>query len=413
MEEIEPDAPPVINRQRPLEPPPVIKPPEPPEPPPASTLKKWLGSLGVVGVLLLKFGAKFKFILLPVIKFFPVLLKTGGTMILSIGAYAMAWGWWFAIGFVLLIFIHECGHLLAAKKCGLKVGAPVFIPFIGAFIALKEAPRNAWIEAQVGIGGPLLGTLGAAGCELIHLATGNPMFRALAYTGFFLNLFNLAPFGFLDGGRIVTALSPWLWLVGLVIVVGLTILHPSFILFLILIFSAPRLFSLFRRRSEEEQRYYEVTPGQRWTMAALYFGLIALLVVGMQFTHIPRETLPESEALTQDAGEATTGGASVLASLVNQLFPDEAERRAHRKNSESTRLAGTLAPPFVWFAWFAVEGLADSEIGAPADRAAIVSHVAAVGAGKADNKKRGPKPALETTSEVRRSAEPPLRRQTL
>jgi len=280
-----------MEESKPMPPPLVNLPGVPPPPPRENGFKKWLGTLGVVGILLLKFGAKLKFILLPVINFFPVLLKTGGTMILSIGAYAMMWGWWFAVGFVVLIFIHECGHLLAARKCGLKVGAPVFIPFMGALIALKEAPRNAWIEAQVGIGGPLLGTLGAVVCELLFLATGNPMFRALAYTGFFLNLFNLAPFGFLDGGRIVTALSPWLWLVGLVIVVGLTILHPSVILFLILIFSAPRLFTLFRQRTEEEQRYYEVTPGQRWTMAALYFGLIAFLALGMQTTHIPHETL--------------------------------------------------------------------------------------------------------------------------
>ena len=283
--------------------------PPPPEPPREGLLKKLLGSLGVVGVLLLKFGAKFKFIILPLIKFFPVIFKTGGTMILSIGAYAMVWGWWFALGFVLLIFIHESGHLLAAKKCGLKVGAPVFIPFMGAFIALKEAPRDAWIEAQVGIGGPLLGALGAAVCDLIYLATGNPMFRALAYTGFFLNLFNLAPIGTLDGGRIVTALSPWLWLVGLVIVVGMLILHPSFILVLILIFSVPRLFTLFRRRTEEEQRYFEVTPRQRWTMAALYFGLIALLVVGMQFTLIPRETLRQRERPVQDVPVEKVDGA--------------------------------------------------------------------------------------------------------
>ncbi|MEY4384784.1 MAG: hypothetical protein RLY20_67 [Verrucomicrobiota bacterium] len=246
-----------------------------------------------MGVLLLKFGAKFKFVILPVIKFFPVLFKTGGTMILSIAAYAMAWGWRFAVGFVVLIFIHECGHLIAAKKCGLKVGAPVFIPFMGAFIALKEAPRNAWIEAQVGIGGPLLGTLGAVLCQGIFLLTGNPMFQALAYVGFFLNLFNLAPIGTLDGGRIVTALSPWLWVVGLVIVVAMTILHPSLILFLILILSVPRLFSLFRRRTEEEQRYFEVTPAQRGAMALMYFGLIAFLVVGMQLTHIPRENLQQ------------------------------------------------------------------------------------------------------------------------
>jgi len=137
----------------------------------------------------------------------------------------------------------------------------------------------------------MLGTLGAAICEMIHLATGNQMFRGLAYTGFFLNLFNLAPVGFLDGGRIVTALSPWLWVVGFVIVLAMTVQHPNFILILILIFSIPRLFSLFRRRSDEERRYFEVTPGQRWTMAVMYFGLIALLVVGMQISHIPRETL--------------------------------------------------------------------------------------------------------------------------
>ena len=212
-------------------------------------------------------------------------------MILTIWVYAMMWGAWFAVGFVLLIFVHECGHLLAAKRIGLKVGAPVFIPFMGALIALKEAPRNAWIEAQVGIGGPMLGTVGAAICELIHLGTDNPLFGALAYTGFFLNLFNLMPVGFLDGGRIVTALSPWLWIIGFVILGVMTFMHPNFLLILILVFSAPRIFFLFRRKSDEERRYFEVTPSQRWTMAAMYFGLVALLVLGMQLSHIPREAL--------------------------------------------------------------------------------------------------------------------------
>src|SRR6266513_2266696 len=138
-------------------------------------LKKAFVPLGILGVLLLKFKA----LLIPVLKFFPVLLKTGGTMLLTIWLYAQTWGWWYALGFVLLIFVHECGHLLAAKRIGLKVGAPVFIPFMGAFIALKEAPPNAWIEAQVGIGGPMLGTLGAGVCEVIHVATGNQMFGAL------------------------------------------------------------------------------------------------------------------------------------------------------------------------------------------------------------------------------------------
>ena len=245
--------------------------------------KKFLAPMGVGFVVFFKFLAKLKF-LLP-------FLKTGGTMILSIGAYALAWGWQFAVGFVLLIFVHECGHLLAAKRLGLKVGAPVFIPFMGAFIALKEAPRNAWVEAEVGIGGPLLGAFGAAVCEVIYLAGGSPLFRALAYTGFFLNLFNLAPVGFLDGGRIVTALSPWLWLLGFAIMVGLTIAHFNFLLLLILIFSLPRLFFLFRAKTDEEKRYFEVTPTQRWSVAVTYFGLIAFLVYGMKLTFIARETL--------------------------------------------------------------------------------------------------------------------------
>ena len=142
----------------------------------------------------------------------------------------------------------------------------------------------------------MLGTLGAGICYALALVTGNDLFRALAYTGFLLNLFNLAPVGFLDGGRIVTALSPWLWIVGFIALVVLAVSqftagHISPILIIILIMSLPRLFSLFRKRTEEEQRYFEVEPSQRWTMAAMYFGLIAILALGMQMTHIPREAL--------------------------------------------------------------------------------------------------------------------------
>lgn len=244
--------------------------------------KKLVGPLAVVGILL----AKFKGLLIPLLKFFPILLKTGGTMILSIWAYSLMWGWKFAAGFVILIFIHELGHLIAARHIGLKVGAPVFIPFMGALIALKEAPKNAWIEAQVGIGGPLLGAVASALCMPLAHMTGNHMFMALAYTGFFLNLFNLAPIGFLDGGRIVTALSPWLWIVGLVIVVGMIFVSFNFLLLLILILSLPRVFSLFRKKTEEEVRYFEVTPSQRLSMGALYFGLAAALAYGMKLTHV-------------------------------------------------------------------------------------------------------------------------------
>jgi Zn-dependent protease len=247
--------------------------------------RKVLGPIGIGLALLLKFGGKFK-LFAWLLKFIPAILKTGGSMIVTIGVYAMAWGVWYAVGFVLLILVHECGHLLAARRVGLDVGAPVFIPFMGAFIALKEAPRDAWIESQVAIGGPLLGTLGAIACDALFWVTGNPLFRALAYTGFFLNLFNLAPIGFLDGGRIVTALSPWLWLVGLAIGGVLLVMQFNFLLLVIVLMSLPQVISLFRKKSDEERRYFEVTPARRWAMGAMYFGLIAFLVMAMQGTQI-------------------------------------------------------------------------------------------------------------------------------
>jgi Zn-dependent protease len=246
-----------------------------------SRVKKALGPVAVAGALVAKFLAKLKFLVLPLLKFLPILLKSGGTMLLMIWIYTRIWGWQFGVGFVLLLLVHECGHLLVAKKFGLKVGAPVFIPFMGAFIALKEAPRNAWMEACVGIGGPMLGSLGALVCNALGEIFDAPVFIALAWFGYFLNLFNLTPVGMLDGGRIVTALSRWLWLPGFAVLIWFGWKFPNFVVWLMVLLSLPRIYSLFRKRSEEERRYYEVTPAQRWTMSILYFGLIAVLVFAM------------------------------------------------------------------------------------------------------------------------------------
>jgi Zn-dependent protease len=253
-------------------------------PPPTdwwSRTKKALGPFAVVGVVIAKVFAKVKFLALPLLKFLPVLLKSGGTMLLMIWVYTVQWGWKFAVGFVLLLLIHECGHLIVARKFGLKVGAPIFIPFMGAFIALKEAPKNAWMEASVGIGGPILGSLGALVCNSLGELLGAPIFFALAWFGYFLNLFNLTPVGMLDGGRIVTAMSRWLWLPGFAVLLWFGWQYPNFIVWLMIALSVPRVFSLFRKRTEEEQRYFEVTPTQRWIMSVLYFGLIAILIFGM------------------------------------------------------------------------------------------------------------------------------------
>ncbi len=148
-----------------------------------------------------------------------ILLKMGkplATMIVSVGAYALIFPWTFAVGFVLLMFVHELGHVWAARRRGVPVSAPFFIPFLGALILLKRNPKDAETEAYIGIGGPLLGTAGAFVCFALGWWSGQEIWYALAYTGFFLNLINLLPVHPLDGGRIVVAVSRWLWLVGVV-----------------------------------------------------------------------------------------------------------------------------------------------------------------------------------------------------
>jgi len=266
--------------QGPLAPAAQQAPPPPPSGPP--TLGQRLKQLFAPIAVGLAAAGKF---ILPALKFGWPLLKMGGFMFLSLWFYARFYGWPFAVGFIVLIFVHEMGHLIAARIVGLKVGLPVFIPFLGAAIALKEAPPNAWIEAIVGIGGPLLGSLGSLLVASVYFLTGNPLYIVLGYTGCFLNLFNLIPMIPFDGGRIVSAVSPWLWFVGLAILVPYMLMHAHGISFLILIIaftSIPRLLALFRRRRDPQQmRYFECTPSQRWTMALLYFSLMASLYLAM------------------------------------------------------------------------------------------------------------------------------------
>ncbi len=162
--------------------------------------------------------------------------KLGGaifSMAVSIGAYALIYPWGFALGIVTLLFIHEMGHVFAAKRKGLPVSAPLFIPFLGAMITMKKNPLDAKTEAYIAFGGPVLGSLGAAGFFLAAYLMDSPVLYSLAYVGFFLNLINLLPIHPLDGGRIATAVSRWLWLVGLVGGLGVIIYLRSFLFFII------------------------------------------------------------------------------------------------------------------------------------------------------------------------------------
>src|SRR5437763_16679421 len=190
--------------------------------------------LAALGALIAKAGAQLKFLLLLLPK--AKLFTTAGSMLVSVGAYALLWGWQFGLGFVLLLLVHETGHAIQLRREGMKATAPVFIPFLGAYIGMKEMPKDAAAEARVGLAGPVLGSIGALVPLAIFLATGSDLFRALAFLGFFINLFNLLPVLPLDGGRAMAALSPWMWAFGFAGLIALGIFFPSPLVLLILLF---------------------------------------------------------------------------------------------------------------------------------------------------------------------------------
>ena len=236
-------------------------------------------------LLLLLSGAKFG-----------KLLTTGGTMLISLVVYAFIFGWKYAAGFVVLLFVHEMGHYIAAKQRGLDVGAPTFIPFVGAWINLKDLPHDAETEAYVGLGGPLLGTVGAIAAYFAARETGAAWLLAVAYSGFFLNLFNLIPLSPFDGGRITAVLSPRIWLLGVPILVGLFFWRPSPMLILMAVIAAPQAWKAWKYRSDsvEGQTYYAVPAAKKWEYGLIYLGLAGFLAV---MAHDVHQMLEAQQAL--------------------------------------------------------------------------------------------------------------------
>jgi Zn-dependent protease len=272
--------------------PPAPQPVPPPVPrnEPSAPRKRGLGGgLLLAGALVVKFGAKLKalLLLLPKLKLF----TTSASMLVSIAAYSLIWGWTFALGFVLLLLVHEMGHVIQLRREGVEASAPLFIPFLGAVVGVKSLGGNALAEARVGLAGPVLGSLGAAALVPVALATDNDFWFALAFTGFFLNLFNLLPVVPLDGGRAFAAMAPWMWFVGLSAVVVLCFVAPNPILLLIALFAALETWRRWRERREGDETtraYYAVRPVHRLAVGGVYLALVALLVVGMDLTFVER-----------------------------------------------------------------------------------------------------------------------------
>jgi Zn-dependent protease len=255
-----------------------------PEPAWRSLARKLAAPLIALGFLLWKFKA----VAFAVFKL--KIFTTAGSMLVSVGAYALLGGWAFGIGLVLLLFVHEMGHVLELRRQGVPASAPMFIPFLGAFVAMKELPKDAWREAQVALAGPIVGTAGAAVVWAAGEAYDSNFLRAMAFVGFLLNLFNLLPIVPLDGGRAVAALHPAMWLVGLAGLIALAVYSPNPILLVIIVLGGLELWNRWHARKDPaNQAYYRVAAWQRVAVATVYLGLAAFLAFGMAETHVPRD----------------------------------------------------------------------------------------------------------------------------
>lgn len=249
--------------------------------------RKWRWITG--GVVLLGFALlKLKSVLfIGATKFKPLLanpfegfgasqfVMAGGSMLVSLAAYAWQMGFAFAAGFVILLVIHEVGHALMIRAKGLRAGAMVFIPFVGGAVTLRRQPRSAYVDAQIGLAGPVAGALASWICLKIFDFTSDPLYLAVSLAGFVLNLFNLTPIAPLDGGRIAAAITKWMWVLGAIIVLWLVVVFENPFLLILLVLS---VFQIWRAIGEERRkRFYDVSFGQRAGIAAVYFVLVAFL----------------------------------------------------------------------------------------------------------------------------------------
>ena len=214
------------------------------------------------------------------------MVSTGVTALI----YAQLFGWAFGVGIVLLILIHESGHVVVARIMGMPVTLPVMIPFLGAFVSMKQQPRTVAQESIMAIGGPVLGSIAAGLCYAGYLSmpdssTGR-LLQALAYFGFLINLFNLIPLTPLDGGRVTSLLSKWFNVAGLLIAAGLLLFEMqsgttvSPVLFLVLIFGAFATWQRFRSTTLNPA-YYAVDAQTKIVVGSLYLALLFALGLGM------------------------------------------------------------------------------------------------------------------------------------
>jgi Zn-dependent protease len=248
--------------------------------------RKGLAGLGGLGAALSALLLKFP-LLAPLLKFGWL----GFSALFSVVVYSLIFGWQFAVGLVALLFVHEMGHAIVMKLKGIPIGGMIFIPLLGAAVIMKQMPRNAKDEAEVGIAGPIAGAIAAMVCLTVARVNPDSVWAPLAYFGFFINLFNLIPIVPFDGGRVLGAIDRRIWIIGFIGLVVFQIWswingNHSLFLLLFVILAATQLWT---RRSVPNtpaaMAYYDVPIVERIILGLAYFGLAAVLVLGMAISH--------------------------------------------------------------------------------------------------------------------------------
>jgi Zn-dependent protease len=252
---------------------------------PAPAARTNRGLLGGLAALLIGALAYGKYALLLIFKI-PA-LATLGSALVSVVAYSFWGGPWFAVGLVLMIFVHEMGHVVEIRRQGMAATAPIFIPFFGAAIFQRSHAQSPMRQAQIGIAGPIAGTIGATAALVLYGSTHWTVLLGWAYLGFLINLFNMIPFGMLDGGWILAPVSKWVQVAGLVLLGWLFITNMvSSLVIIIVILGLPVVWQRFRNRALDA--YLTSEPAaQRYLMGAAWLGLVAYLA----FFFVQTETM--------------------------------------------------------------------------------------------------------------------------
>jgi Zn-dependent protease len=268
-----PDVPPVVSTD-----------PAPPRKEKRPLTRAISGFLLLVGLALLKLKGfaillfeKFRVLLVNPFEGFGAIqfAVAGGSMLVTIGAYATKFRFGLVVGFVLITLIHEIGHAVVIRSKGLRAGFMVFIPFIGGAVTLKDQPRTAYDDAQIGLAGPIAGTLASLVALQVYKWIDDPLYLLIALTGFILNLINLIPLGVLDGGRISAAVTKWMWLIGGAILTYKAVTQPNALLIVILVLAIFQVYASILR--EKEDNFYEIAGVQRLAIGVAYFSLVIFL----------------------------------------------------------------------------------------------------------------------------------------